>query len=370
MKHLRLKLAIGSLLLIPAVTAVFAQEPPPPPARPGTPSRPYVPPTLTKPGKPYSTWQGRYRIAYPGGLEGSMPITPETVGASVSGAQNNWASREGAIQIQFLDRLTDISTDPEWIRKVLDAGVQGALANTKGKLIYDEAVQLGSVQGRKFKVRHSNGVDVLARTYFDGTRLYMVVGSISANIDGAEQLISKVLDSFEILSQAEIDAEVARAVEAATPAMLPQTPVAARPTTDAVDDGLKGKVRMLKLENQDLSGKWQNQTRHVSSVSEFNQAGERIKRISHDSTGYPFEITVYGYIDGSRVSDSEMLRSNSGGSTLSVLTALDPKQKPRDERYGYKLVYKHKDGRLAEVQWIQNDGSLCSGTCTNTRVTH
>lgn len=274
----------------------------------------------------------------------------------MSGRNFNWKAKEGEIIVQYFDDLEAKleSYSPDRLQQFLSFTLNSGVQRAKGTDAEEEPTKLGAVPGRKVKFKASNS-RVFARSFVDGNRIYVLVGAVEPNVKDAEELVESVLDSFRILSQAEIDAIVAKAVDAATPEPLPQLPIAPKLRSDAEDEGLKGKVRSVTEEDQDLSGTWQIQVRHRSSFKEFNENGNLIRRVEFDSTGHPFEITVYGYIDGSRVSRSEVLSIGSG---LIVSEVAPEETKKRDLRYDYKLLYKYSARRLVEEKWIMNDGDL------------
>ncbi len=274
----------------------------------------------------------------------------------MSGRNFNWKAKEGEIIVQYFDDLEAKleSYSPDQLQQFLSFTLNSGVQRANGTDAEEEPTKLGSVAGRKVEFKASNS-RVFARSFVDRNRIYVLVGAVEPNVKDAEKLVESVLDSFRILSQAAIDALVAKAVDAATPEPLPQLPIAPKLKSDAEDEDLKGKVRSVTEEDQDLSGTWQIQVRHRSSFKEFNENGNLIRRVEFDSTGHPFEVTVYGYIDGSRVSRSEVLSSRTG---LIVSEVAPEKTKKRDLRYDYKLLYKYSAGRLVEEKWIMNDGDL------------
>src|SRR5829696_5763635 len=92
------------------------------------------------------------------------------------------------------------------------------------------------------------------------------------------------------------------------PSPLPQLPVVQKGATDAEDQHLKGKIKKIVEESEDRSGTWSFQGRKLDSTTYFDEYGALIQRDSYDSNGNPFMITVYGYIDGKRVSNSRTTR--------------------------------------------------------------
>ena len=334
----------------------FGQSPPPPAAGKGKKSE--MPSTRDEESDEiFTSWDGRFSFRTATFvMSGQSPITPKNSGAPMSGRNFNWKANEGEIIVQYFDDLDAKleSYSPDRLQQFLSYTLNSGVQRAKGTDAEEEPTKLGVVPGRKVKFKAS-GSRVFARSFVDENRVYLLVGAVDPNVKDAEELVERVLNSFQILSQAEIDAIVAKAVDAATPEPLPQLPIAPKLKSDAEDEGLKGKVRSVTEEDKDLSGTWQTQVRHRSSFKEFNENGNLIRDVEFDSTGHPFEITVYGYIDGSRVSRSEVLSSGTG---LIVSEVAPEETKKRDLRYDYKLLYKYSAGRLVEEKWIMNDGDL------------
>jgi hypothetical protein len=149
-------------------------------------------------------------------------------------------------------------------------------------------------------------------------------------------LLLLILFSVFVYAQKTENTDYSQEIKAATPKPLPQTPAAKRQTTDAQDENLRGKVKTVTQESEDLSGTWQTQGRKLSGIIDFDENGNRIKYLMYDSNALPFEINVYGYIDGKRVNNYEMIRLE--GSTF--LTAVNPNKKKETTKPDprYKLV--------------------------------
>lgn len=340
----------------------MAQPPPPPPAIKGSGDvKKWEPPSLATltPGDVYRPWEGRFSIRLKSSMmSGYSAITPESAGAPRSGGSYNWRVKEGELLVQYFDSLEDnlAKASPDELEKILAASLSGGIQRVKGTDIKEAPVKLGSIPGRKAKFKIAGGETMYVRNFIDGNRMYLIVARVTAKEPAAADLAEDVLDSFKILSQAEVDADVEKAIEASMPEPLPQSPVVRREKSDAEDEDLKGRVRSVIAEDKDLSGTWQNQLRHRSSIEEYDEKGNLTKRISYDSTGYPFDINVYGYIDGARVSKSKTLK---GGSGFTISAAGTKKEeKPRDMRYGFKRLYKYSKGRLAEMKLFTNDGEI------------
>ena len=168
-------------------------------------------------------------------------------------------------------------------------------------------------------------------------------------------------------AQTVITPEMQRNIDASTPDALPQTPAVAKERSDAEDEGLKGKVKSITIESQNLSGTATNSERHLSSIENYDEKGNQVKLVSFDFNGNPYQITVYGYLDNTRVSKIKSITYDyDPSSPPKRLVRVGADQKPRDLRITYKYGYKYIDGKLTEMQMYSNEGSR-GMRYTNTR---
>ncbi len=169
-------------------------------------------------------------------------------------------------------------------------------------------------------------------------------------------LLLSLLSSFTF-AQTKLSAKVLKKIADATPKSLPQTPVAPKLTSDAQDENLRGKVKMVVEERENFTEIEIYKGRHFSGISEFDEGGSFIKEVYFDATGNPYEVIVYGYIDDFRaakyqnIGDTNTVISLGTSQTETVVK----KNKP-DPRYDYKYEYKFTGRKLAEMQMIYNTG--------------
>jgi hypothetical protein len=100
-----------------------------------------------------------------------------------------------------------------------------------------------------------------------------------------EDLALKVLDSFKILSDADVSAVLKAKAAEAEPSPLPQEPIAPRVRSDAEDECLHGRVKTVFQEDEDLSGTWSVQGRKPNSMEYYNERGNLTKREFYDYKG-------------------------------------------------------------------------------------
>ena len=164
--------------------------------------------------------------------------------------------------------------------------------------------------------------------------------------------------SISANAQTKLSAEILKRIEDNTPKALPQTPVAPKLKSDAKDAGLKGKVKSVVEEREQLVGYGTDQGRRLSSITDFNEKGNFLKGVFFDVKGRPSSVMVYGYIDGMRVSKSKYITYDDDGPTIQIAkpnSKEEVKTEP-DIRYSYRYEYKYIDGKLSEMQLFYNNG--------------
>jgi hypothetical protein len=319
-------------------------------------------PPATAGAETFTSLEGRFSIALPQQISGYSPQSANTPEGHVEGSMFNWTTADGTFIVGYTDRPEVVESLGKRALDILrDNGIANAAAAVKGKakLIGEKDISLSGHPGRELKVELSDGITT-ARIYLVGNRIYQAIVAIPTASQAQEAKAIKILDSFRLLTQAEVDAEWKKKIARATPSPLPQEPVIKRPKADAEEDGLKGKVKTVFTETEDLSGTWAVSRRKPSSMEYYNEQGNRIKRESYDYRGNPSDITVYGYLDGDRASHFESIDYEYNPPPMFAPAPAPGAEKPKyDPRYSHKLKYKYDEhGRLIEEFWYGNDGKL------------
>ncbi len=344
------------------LTSVAVAQPPPPVAAPKsngeTPKvSPWTSISVLPVKQHFVSLDGRFSLALPQQTQGFAALSPKQLGTQATGMQFTWKFNEGEVFVMFIDY-------PESELKGTEEELQKISTNTKNailksfsqvKIIDEKLFKFGELPAYKINFELGENKFGVQRLYLVKNRLYRAV-AIYQNAEN-EKLLNQAFDSFRLISKSEVDAELQKKFEAMKPPALPQEIVAARETTDAQDENLKGKVKKIVGESEDLSGTWSVQGRKPSSVTYFNEKGNYVERVSYDSQGNPFQITMYGYIDGKRVSNSKMTNYEYSPPIMAMPKAKseEPVRK-KDPRYEYSFEYKYKDGKLVERQMIFSNG--------------
>jgi hypothetical protein len=156
--------------------------------------------------------------------------------------------------------------------------------------------------------------------------------------------------------------DFAKKIAEATPDVLPQSPAEKRPSSDARDIGLRGKIKSVLEYTQDAD----SMKRIKSDEDYYDENGNQVMGVSFDD-GYPVSVAVWGFLDGMRVMRSRDITYAPGEKPASdrmVITvraednAKDPNA-PRDRRYSMRKVHVYDaQARLTEESWYQNNGEI------------
>ena len=300
---------------------------------------------------------GRFSLAFPQQTQGFAALSPKQLGTQATGMQFNWKFQEGDVIVMFVDfPETDLKGTNEELQKVSVNLTAAFLKNfPQGKVIDSKTFKLGEIPASQTTFGLGENKFGVQRLYLVKNRLYRAL-SIYQNAENGK-FLNQALDSFKLISQAQVDVELQKKFEAMKPPALPQEPITAKETTDAQDDNLKGKVKKIVEDSEDLSGTWSVQGRKPSSVTYFNEKGNYIERDLYDYKGNPFEIRMYGYIDGKRVSNSKTIRYEYDPPIMVVPSSkTETPVKKADPRYEFGFEYKYKNGKLIEDKWIFSSG--------------
>ena len=162
---------------------------------------------------------------------------------------------------------------------------------------------------------------------------------------------------------AKYDAETARRIAKALPAALPQSPKLARPRTDAQDVDLKGNVCGVTYRHTDDADP--RYPRNMLTLEEFyGEDGNRTRTVEWDDV-HPAAVTIYGYLDGMRVSRRNTVEPPGNGPdvlsghTMYTVPEAEDAAVKRDKRYDMREAHTYDSrGRLAESTNFDNAGRI------------
>jgi hypothetical protein len=303
--------------------------------------------------------EGRFSIGLPQTNHSFTTVSIEILGGRATGDSYSWRMKEGTFSTSFADApqsLNEPDTGKVLLAKVRNETV--AFANSKNGILSERTIELDKHAGTEFRIEFRSGV-LIQRLFLVSRRLYQVSLVVKSEQHIYESVAVSILDSFRVLNDAEV-AVAAKAEEAkAQPSPLPQEPVVKRDGTDASDGGLHGKVKTVLRESEDLSGTWAVGTRKPTSMEYYNEGGNLTKSESYDWKGNLFQILVYGYLDGARVSDRKTITHEYNPPPIMISSEAGEAKPNYDPRYSNKFAFKYDDKkRLIEKTWFNNDGKL------------
>ena len=302
--------------------------------------------------------EGQFTISLPSPPDSVQNVEP-IAGKTLGGRQYFWIKPQSAFTAGFVELYK-----PEYAKEVIETITGAMIRKTiaeSGKLVAKKEISVQGQPGFEYTISLKAGVAVIGQYILAGSRIYTLSVAWRETESGIENL--KVLDSFKIIDQktalagdAEIKAAQAKKIEDATPAPLPQTPSDKKLKSDAEDENLKGKVKSLIEESEPFSENGVAGQKSVTFSEEYDEKGRWLKRINYDSRGNPYIITVYGFIDGARVSNSKRIADDDDAPQVKAPNRVEEVGKPADPRYELRYEYKYVDGRLAELQVFSNRG--------------
>jgi hypothetical protein len=292
-------------------------------------------------------------------MSGFQPLNVNTPFGMARGLAHTWRMKEAVFVVGYADIAQSVD-DPQTVKQVFDRLGEGLkkVADTNKGTFAEKQIQLENHPGIEQRVDLFDGV-IVQRSYLVGRRLYQAALVMKTTQRVYESAVLGVLDSVKILSDAEVVARTAAEVAKAEPSPLPQSPVSPRVGSDSNDDSLRGPVKTVLTESQDLSGTWSVQTKKRESIENYNEKGNLIRQESYDYRGNLSSITVYGYIDGKRVSNSGSVRHEYNPPPIFIGSAPETVEKKFDPRYGVSYSFKYDEKkRLLERTWFRSNGDV------------
>jgi hypothetical protein len=336
------------LALTPAASPCFAQtgkppDGPPPPAKNGS-----------EKAREFVSLQGRFTISLPEQVSGYRDISANVPEGRIEGDSFNWMTPEGYFEVSYIDLPGALAT-----KAVFDRSRDNKLRlNRKAKLAGESDITLDGNPGRETRFETPDGI-LIVRTYLAGSRLYEAAVALTNSLKSKESEAVRALDSLRLLPQSAVDAARRKEMADATPSPLPQAAAASRLKSDAEDEGLKGRVKTVFRETQDLSGTWSVGGRKPSAMDYYDEKGQLTKQETYDYKGNLFQVAVYGYVDGARVRSDQMIHHEYDPPPVMVAGGPGGAGQKSDPRYSYKFGYRYDErGRLAEKVSYDSGGKI------------
>jgi hypothetical protein len=298
--------------------------------------------------------EGRFSISLPHRSSSRKLIIPTPSGTAY-GDLYEWRTKEATFAVGYADTLQPID-GPEAVKQFFDKTTERftrlALASG-GRIAVSKKITLDNHPGIEQHADVFAG-SFIQRTYLVSRRIYETVAVLTDSQRDESTAVS-VLNTFKLLSDPEITEEALKT----PPGPLPQTPEAPRAGSDADEEELRGPVKSVRIEIQYLSETPFTEGRTRSWLTTYNEKRNKVRTESYDFKNNLILITVYGYVDGSRVSASKYIQREYGPTVGSGAGGYVPSNKKVDPRYQQRFEYKYDDKkRLIEKTDFSSNGDM------------
>lgn len=278
----------------------------------------------------------------------------------------SWRLTEGYYFVGIEDREVKIEGSSSF-QSAINETINN-LFNDISRDLFATKHELLSAERRDFEYGGHKAVEIRAtltdtvaivRVFWAGGRAYKMGVVLSQEQSNFEPKAVAVFNTLQIITKEATDSTAQKLIEANTPKALPQSPVIAKVRSDAEDEGIKVKVKLVIQESQFTKGKKAGSPKQRDSEAYYNEQGNLVKRVSYDDTsGFPFEVTVYGYIARNRVSKSSYIEFENDPPGIAMMDE-PTSSKRRDSRYDHRYSYKYDTAKnLVEESTFDNSGVL------------
>lgn len=273
---------------------------------------------------------------------------------------NNWMFQEGQIGINVIK--AGIAGSVQELQAISERYNEALLSKIKGKIMDEKFYQTDELPASITRFAFDDGRFGVRKFVLARANLYIMFALFNDSAD--TPVVESAFDTFKIVGKAEIDAEIQRKFEEATPQNLPQTPALKNQPSDAKEENLKGKIKKIVEESETVSNEIDKNNKRIVEIREYDKAGNLTKTVSFDYRGNPDSINVYGFIDGKRVSKTGYVKYpyNPPPAALPSKNQTEPK---RDLRYSTSYEKKYKDGKVIEEIIYGNNGTAWSRQVSN-----
>ena len=318
-----------------------------------------TPPSVVGAGT-FVSLEAKFTIALPQNHNGFRPLSLDTPAGRATGDAFNWTMKEGSFVAGYLDAprpMDDTETSKEVFTSIRE-GLKRWAESQKGTLVSDREMRFDTHPALEVKLELPTH-RTWQRFYLISRRLYQVTLVLKPEQAAYEAVAVKVLDSFKVLSDEEVAAAMKTRAAEAEPSPLPQEPVVPRAGSDATDNGLGGSVKTVFQEDEDLSGKWSVQGRKPVATEYYDKRGNLTKREFYDYKGNLFEVMVFGYLDGARVSRRKSIEREYNPPPVMMAAPPGGTRPKSDPRFSNKFTFQYDDkNRLTEKAWFLSNGEL------------
>lgn len=165
---------------------------------------------------PFVSLEGRFSIALPLVTNGVKPLSVDTSVGKMQGDAYSWKTKEGRFTVGYVDAsqaIDDTVTTAKIFASIRD-GLASLASSRNGKLTAEKQIEIDKHPVLEVKLELPQAV-FWQRCYVASSRLYQIVLIIRPEQLADEAVALKVLDTFKILTEAEVsEAKKAKAAVA------------------------------------------------------------------------------------------------------------------------------------------------------------
>jgi hypothetical protein len=226
--------------------------------------------------------------------------------------------------------------------------------SAQGSLLGEKKTTLGGHPGIIFVVESSSG-RVMAWVYVVKNRFYLI--SLSLNDPAKTEEHVNIVSTFRFMFRDELEGRYKKLVAQLTPEPLPEESPTKRPTSDAQDARLKGRVKSVFTEEERYEGTVLFDDPSRVAVEIYDEEGNLVKSELY-SADLPQAVRLYGYMKGERVY-KEMRKYPD-----LRLVSSDPKKKDNVTKGQapaakiFRIKYKYNADQLLEIRVNRDDGQV------------
>lgn len=294
---------------------------------------------------------GRFAIKLPGNYADYKTFALSEIGGKkLTGSTYRWNLGQDQATASYGAADIDLEASAS-AEAYLTAVKDDFVKKTAATVVGERKTSLEGHPGLIFILQSESG-RTMYWTYLVRNRLYF----LSLSLTDAERLQEnvKTISTFRLATAAELDARNAALIDQLTPEPFPAESRDGRPTTDAQDMGLKGKVKFIVVEGEEFSSGAPVGFRGRGFDMTFSEAGDITKVVDYNGV-MPESVRVYGYLKGERV-----YRERRKEKRL-VLVGSKEEKNPEPEKIKTELIkvkYKFDNtGRLMEMRVIDESGN-------------
>jgi len=235
------------------------------------------------PGDLFSSIDGRFTIGLPKQFSGYHPNVADTPNGKVETTTFDWRTAYGVFAVGYFDRPEPLeSQSTKLLNGLRDTIVRGY--GDSGKFTGESELALDGHSGRQLNFELADGGVTTLRLFLVKNRIYQTIATLTSADKSKLPAALKTLDTFRLLTEEQTADLLNKMIEQATPPPLPQSPAVKRATTDAADQGLKGKVKTVTTESAQFNESRVPRNRKQDSFDTYDESGNFVKRMTHNGS--------------------------------------------------------------------------------------